>query len=1054
MSIGTKQITRYFRQVLERGELEAVGFGPGDGPFIDISREDLEDGSLPDDETQRLRDAYRTAHPKHPRESPIPVVVSTLSLHEDGGHQGLVLFPGELHRDGTLDLAAEAGRAPWVPAERLTIPSGQDREVMLGTLQRFGELHRRAMPALISRAGEATFDADGSGLTRILALGDELLKGLTGKPPAQFAADINADLGRDAVEHERCYIAPYDRISAVGALLQLFDAIEHGDRLPPLYRRMLVGTPPHDRRGSSTVHEGAGLLTTAIASRGSMADSFPLTDSQRVAVHAHLLGGSGEVSAVSGPPGTGKTTMLQSIVATLLTQRALDRDDAPVIVGMSTNNQAVTNIIESFASVAKAEHGPLDARWLPRRIGDEISQHEPLPSLAVYAPSAAKLKSAEHKYLVEQRDRSKTYAAYTSEDYLLAARTAFTAKAGEYLAAAGVTAPPTALGKVCELLHRALTEVDQARVALLQRMGDTGPTDQYRQLARHVAHLPWLQPLQDPQRLAALAEASDVLNLDQKLDVTLRYAEFWLAVHYFEAQFLLFDEPLREAERWKNTPAVQDRYWRHAASLTPCFVMTAYQVPKYFALYVKDGEPADFDMGRIDLLIVDEAGQVDTPIGIANFALADRALVVGDERQLAPVWSVDEETDAEIAASAGIERDPWERVLQPRGLTASYGSSLMRAASVASHWWYGHPEDPKPGLFLAEHFRCVPDIIGYCNDLLYEGLLRPMRKADSSRLHGTGPAFELVSVRDSVDSTEGSSRQNLPEARAVARWIAENHDRFHRLYHEDVEQENDRAKPTEIIAVVTPFAAQARLITNELRRVAREVPGAPEDLARRITVGTAHRLQGAERPVVLFSAAYGSNSGTASFIDANLELMNVAVSRAKDLFVVFAATNRWNSGPVFGLMENYGTHAEAVDAGARADASAPEANTSDLDEPSPAPQASPAQQPSKPQAVVPSTADSQGADPVVVSSLLHIWKREGLLTAEDTALTAAQLNPRLLAAGVLTGEPGDWHPTALAEAIGVVSETREARDGSSYQAIVYQEQAQRILAQMYRDGRI
>ena len=42
----------------------------------------------------------------------------------------------------------------------------------------------------------------------------------------------------------------------------------------------------------------------------------------------------------------------------------------------------------------------------------------------------------------------------------------------------------------------------------------------------------------------------------------------------------------------------------------------------------------------IDLLIIDEAGQVSPDIAGANFALARKALVVGDTKQLKPVRNI------------------------------------------------------------------------------------------------------------------------------------------------------------------------------------------------------------------------------------------------------------------------------------------------------------------------------------------------------------------------------------------------------------------------------
>ena len=81
----------------------------------------------------------------------------------------------------------------------------------------------------------------------------------------------------------------------------------------------------------------------------------------------------------------------------------------------------------------------------------------------------------------------------------------------------------------------------------------------------------------------------------------------------------------------------------------------------------------------------------------------------------------------------------------------------------------------------------------------------------------------------------------------------------------------------ELLAVVTPFAAQAKAIRAALRR------SGIHDL----TIGTVHRLQGAERKVVLFSPVYDCLYSERYFFDQGVNMLNVAVSRAQDSFLVF-----------------------------------------------------------------------------------------------------------------------------------------------------------------------
>ncbi len=83
-----------------------------------------------------------------------------------------------------------------------------------------------------------------------------------------------------------------------------------------------------------------------------------------------------------------------------------------------------------------------------------------------------------------------------------------------------------------------------------------------------------------------------------------------------------------------------------------------------------------------------------------------------------------------------------------------------------------------------------------------------------------------------------------------------------------------------------------------------------------MTIGTVHALQGAERPVVIFSPVY-SKHADGGFIDASPSMLNVTVSRAKDSFLVFGdmdvlATARSGS-PRALLSEFLATKGKALD---------------------------------------------------------------------------------------------------------------------------------------------
>jgi phosphatidylserine/phosphatidylglycerophosphate/cardiolipin synthase-like enzyme len=87
-----------------------------------------------------------------------------------------------------------------------------------------------------------------------------------------------------------------------------------------------------------------------------------------------------------------------------------------------------------------------------------------------------------------------------------------------------------------------------------------------------------------------------------------------------------------------------------------------------------------------------------------------------------------------------------------------------------------------------------------------------------------------------------------------------------------------------IIAIITPFKPQTAL----LKRILKE-----HGITEPIEVGTVHVLQGAERPIVLFSSVYGVNDSPPFFFDRS-NLLNVAVSRAEDSFLVFGNMNHFH----------------------------------------------------------------------------------------------------------------------------------------------------------------
>lgn len=709
----------------------------------------------------------------------------------------------------------------------------------------------------------------------------------------------------------------------------------------------------------------------ALAGRlGHPNNTNPLTKAQRDSLSHLLAGGDGDIACVNGPPGTGKTTLLLSVVATLWVRAALAGGEPPVIVAASTNNQAVTNIIDAFGKDFAAGDGALAGRWLPA-----------ISSFGAYFPSQKKEAELAAKYQTRA-----FFDAVEDAKYVAAAEAAYLERAR----AAFPDAAPTTVAAAVDLLRQRMqtyanlltsvetgrNELDAARAAAREALGDdpAGALGALRArqaaneadllaarrlrerwedylagesiwltlfswlpaVARkrqrlalrcwqslHPQHAPapaWRKPedaeallaaritdvaadgarlsadiasgeaLVDAERLAAQewqavaaalgvdGAAPSVDDCDRALDTGARFEMFRLAVHYWEGRWLQEMKPLLpelDKERKKTGRVAVAARWRRRMKLTPCSVSTFFMLPSIMKVARKDAAQfvPDYLYNFIDLLIVDEAGQVLPEVAGASFALARAALVIGDTMQIEPIWSNPRHVDVGNLIGHGLLDaalpGPGYRLIADSGKAAASGS-VMRIAQYASP--YRYDADLSPGLYLYEHWRCYDPIIDYCNALCYKGKLLPRRGAPRAGAPAL-PPMGYLHIDGMCRKSQGGSSFNTLEADTIAQWLAANRAQLEARY----------GKPLrEVVGVVSPFSAQVAAIDKACRALS--LMGATRE--EELTIGTVHALQGAERPVIIFSPTYSKHLD-GRFIDASASMLNVAVSRAKDSFLVF-----------------------------------------------------------------------------------------------------------------------------------------------------------------------
>lgn len=168
---------------------------------------------------------------------------------------------------------------------------------------------------------------------------------------------------------------------------------------------------------------------------------------------------------------------------------------------------------------------------------------------------------------------------------------------------------------------------------------------------------------------------------------------------------------------------------------------------------------------------------------------------------------------------------------------------------------------------LREHFRCMPEIIRFSNDLCYSDTpLIPLRQYGPNRL----PPLEHVFVNGGYREGSNNRAINRSEAEAIARKIAD--------------LCGDRQYEGRTMGVVVlQGEAQAALIENQLL----ERLGPEEMERRRLVCGNPYSFQGDERDVMFLSLVAASNERIGALTKASDERrFNVAASRARDQMIL------------------------------------------------------------------------------------------------------------------------------------------------------------------------
>lgn len=250
-----------------------------------------------------------------------------------------------------------------------------------------------------------------------------------------------------------------------------------------------------------------------------------------------------------------------------------------------------------------------------------------------------------------------------------------------------------------------------------------------------------------------------------------------------------------------------------------------------------------------DYIIIDESSQSTITTVLPSLTKGKHLIVIGDDKQLPPVI-------------------PEEVAYYEKSIYQKYKVDEIFRDDGKSFLAFIQKQMPPimPITLLREHYRCVPEIIGFSDERFYEGQLILERERDENTHLALLKTMPGNHARR--NDKGGSGQYNQREIDEILKMLPS-------------------LPKGKSIGVITPYRRQAELLK--------------EVLPRNIEIGTIHTFQGRECDIIILSTVandaedYQRDDEIRKAFVNDERMINVAVSRAKDLFILVTSDKIFHS---------------------------------------------------------------------------------------------------------------------------------------------------------------
>lgn len=555
--------------------------------------------------------------------------------------------------------------------------------------------------------------------------------------------------------------------------------------------------------------------------------------SQKRAIRVAL---DNRISTIEGPPGTGKTTTILSIIA-----NQVNKNKKVVVV--SKNNSAIDNVVEELRSMPFPE---FYIRFGRKKVMDNLSlvikdklktyerelreisstileqekeklndlcqqlnkMEEKLNQLIDDKNNLSELQN-QYRHLLKRRE------AYKLSDELIdkfknkKVNSNVTKKKIDYLSSLLVDMCD---GKKINLLKRivsyltlnmSLRDLEKDGIAMQFLLEEKFINDVIYSIKKNMKDA----------NLEELQEKIKNLYVEEYVDISRKILLSGLKENYNEKKF---QSIFQKIENINNDDIVKNCK-NELIDIYPVILTTVDAFLANFYSYFNDGE-------KIDCVIIDEASQCDILSALPLLYLAKQIVVVGDCKQLNAIISL-----SKNIINTKVEEN-YDYVRE------NFLSTISKTINP-------------PSSMLMEHYRCDYMIINYCNKYFYDNQLIIYKDAKND-------AMKLIdNDKGKYVEKENNSFVNKREIVTIDSYIKSDiYGKF----------------------VITPFHKQGKFL--------KEKYGENQ-------CGTIHTFQGKGENEVWFSTVLNCTAMSINHVKGNNnlftnELINVAVSRAKERFIM------------------------------------------------------------------------------------------------------------------------------------------------------------------------